>query len=73
MTEQVTLLEAKKDGEILVLLDGRRLYVNPGDIPTVCTWLPTTGLEITEGESDRMFSVTVRNTTNGEEIRARWV
>ena len=73
MMEQATLLEARKDGEILVLLDGRKLRVNAGDISKVCTWTPTTGLEINEGEGDTKFPVTVRNTGNGEEIGARWI
>ena len=72
MEESATLLEVKEDGDVLVLLDGRELQVNPGDIPTACLWLPTTELEITEDESDSMFSVTVRNKASGQEISAMW-
>lgn len=73
MNEKETLLEVEKDGEELVLLDGRRLMVNPGDIPTACVWLPTTELEITENNKEEMFSVTVRNIEDKEEIKAMWL
>jgi len=73
MKEEATLLEVEKDGEELVLLDGRRLMVNPGDIPTVCIWLPTTELEITENNNEGMFSVIIRNIGNNEEIKAMWL
>ena len=32
--EEVTLMEVQDDGEILVLLDGRRMQVSPADIST---------------------------------------
>jgi len=73
MKEEVTLLEAKKDGEELVLLDGRRLMVNPSDIPTACTWTPTAGLEITGTSDERMFPLKVRNVSNDIEIAAMWL
>lgn len=71
--EEATFLETKKDGEVLVLLDGRKLDVNPGDIPNVICWTPTAPVEISEDEvGDRVFNVIVRNTGNNEEIRGRW-
>lgn len=71
--EEATFLEAKKDGAVLVLLDGRRLNVNPGDISHVCCWSPTAALEISaEEEGGRFFNVIVRNKANDNEIRARW-
>ena len=73
MAEEVTLLENEKDGEELVLLDGRRLMVNPGDIPTACIWLPTAELEITENNNEGMFSVIIRNVADSEEINAMWL
>jgi len=73
MKEEATLLEVEKDGEELVLLDGRRLMVNPGDIPTACIWLPTAELEIVENDNERMFSVKIRNVGNNEEIHAMWL
>ena len=73
MKEEATLLEVEKDGEELVLLDGRRLMVNPGDIPTACIWLPTAELEIIENDDERMFSVKIRNVGNNEKIHALWL
>lgn len=68
--EEATFLESKKNGQRLVLLDGRKLSVNPGDISFVVCWTPTTRLEISEGEG--VFPVNVRNTTSDEVITARW-
>ena len=73
MKEEVTLLETEKDGEELVLLDGRKLMVNPGDIPTACTWTPTSGLEITDTNGEGMFSLKIRNINNNIEITAMWL
>ena len=46
--EEVTLTEVEEDGEVLVVMDGRRLHVNPGDIPTAVLWLPSSTLEVVE-------------------------
>ena len=73
MKEEATLLEVEKDGEELVLLDGRRLMVNPGDIPTACIWLPTTELEIAESNNEGMFSIVIHNVGDNEEINAMWL
>jgi hypothetical protein len=69
--EEVTFLEVKKGGEILVLLDGRKLWVNPGDMSYVLCWSPTAALEITKG--DDVFSLNVRNTVNDDVVRAKWM
>ncbi len=71
--EEAILLEVEEDGEILVLLDGRRLGVNPGDIPTSILWLRAVSLGISEDEEDRLFDLCVRNMDNDREIRARWL
>ena len=71
-TTEVGLLAVRKEGRILVLLDGRKLYVHPEDIAYVLDWSPTTKLQITRGDADSTFSVNVRNTTNLDEIKARW-
>ncbi len=68
--EEATFLEVKKGGQRLVLLDGRKLGVNPGDISFVVCWTPTTKLEISEG--DGFYAFNVRNTMNDEVIKARW-
>ena len=72
--EEATFLESKKDGNVLVLLDGRELDVNPGDSTYVCCWSPTAPLEISEelGSGANFFNVNVRNTGNDDKIRARW-
>lgn len=71
-TEEALFLELKKNGEVLVLLDGRKLWVNPGDISSVVCWSPTAKLEISEGGGG-VFSLNVRNTVNDDVIRARWM
>ena len=73
MSEKATLLEASEDGEILILLDGRELQVNPGDIPTTILWSPTTELEIAKHSGDAMYSLKVRNVSNDEEAFADWI
>jgi hypothetical protein len=70
--EKAVLLEVENTGEFLKLLDGRRLWVNPGDMPTACIWLPTTELEISERGSGA-FSVSVRNIEDDEVISAMWL
>lgn len=30
----------------LITFDGERYFINPGDLPTCCTWTPTAELEI---------------------------
>jgi len=72
MKEKETLLEVRKDGEILVLLDGRNLLVDPSNLPTSCLWLPTAYLEITENRDDSVFDVLVHNIEEDEQIRAMW-
>jgi hypothetical protein len=42
--EDVTLDKVEEDGEVLALMDGRRLLVNPGYISTAVLWLPTSTL-----------------------------
>ena len=74
--EEVTLIEVEEDGEILVLMDGRRLHVNPGDITTAILWLPTSTLEVSEkmSESDEggFFDLSVTLKGTDQHIHARW-
>jgi len=70
--EEVTLSKPTKGGEILVLLDGRRLNVNPGDIPTAILWPPTSILEVSDYTDGGSFNLTVTRQGTSEEIRARW-
>ncbi|OGP54457.1 MAG: hypothetical protein A2Y65_09760 [Deltaproteobacteria bacterium RBG_13_52_11] len=72
MTERETLIKIQDNGEILVLLDGRRLRVRPGDFPKSRSWLPMEELEISDDSSDPMFTVKIRNIEEREEILAMW-
>jgi hypothetical protein len=51
--EQATLIEVKDVEQTLVLMDGRELSVDPGDITTAILWLPTTLLEISDTDDNR--------------------
>jgi hypothetical protein len=70
--EEVTLIKSTKRGEILVLHDGRRLNVNPRDIPTAILWPPTSILEVSDYTVGGVFNLTVTRQGTSEEIRARW-
>ncbi len=64
-------LKGLNDGKILVLGDGSRWAVNPGDIPTCCTWTPTAPVEVKQtGETD-MFPYTIENRENDTSVLAR--
>jgi hypothetical protein len=71
--DQTSLSEVQEAGRFLVLLDGRQLEVNPGDIPTVATWYPTMNLTISMDHSDTMFPVIIRNMETDQEIKAMWI
>ena len=69
MTETAALLDVENDGEIVVLLDGRRFLVEPGDMPTACTWSPTASI-LLGSSRDRVFNVSMTNEASGETIIA---
>ena len=66
------LLEVNTDDDEgqLKMMDGSKWFVNPGDLPTVCTWIPTTPLKIKEIKDGLMFSSKLTNTTDNISIRA---
>jgi hypothetical protein len=72
--EEVTLGKVEEDGEVLALMDGRRLLVNPGDISTAVLWLPTSTLEVieTDEDEDGFCSLSIILEGTDQEIRARW-
>jgi hypothetical protein len=70
--ERETLIKIEHDGEILVLLDGRRLRVRHGDLPISRRWLPMEELEISDDSSDPMYTLKVRDIEEKEEILAMW-
>lgn len=44
--EEHMLIEVSDDCERLILDDGSQWSVQPGDMPTICTWLPTSDISI---------------------------
>jgi hypothetical protein len=70
--EAVTLMEVKNDGQTLVLIDGRELDVDPGDITTAILWLPTTLLEISDTDDNRFFNLSIKVQGTNQQIRANW-
>ena len=69
--EEVTLLEVKPHGRLL-LLDKRRLLVNPGDMSIAVCWSPTSLLEISDPKDGRFFNLRVTHPQTDQHIRARW-
>ena len=70
--EEATILEVADDGTSVVVADGRRLPVNPGDISIACLWLPTSTLEISDPEEGHFFNLWVKLQGTDQKIRARW-
>lgn len=55
------LMEVINDGEKIILMDGSEWFINPGDMPTVCTWIPTSELKISKTKSDDYFNYKITN------------
>ncbi len=72
-TKEATLfqLKATDRGQILVLLDGRRILVNPSCVTIVVCWHPPAAIEIAEG--DGVFAINVRNTLYDQVIQGQWI
>ena len=70
MGKRTTLLEdVLRDGEVLVLNDGRRfVVVGTGDATIASIWLPTARITLQRGEG-RIVRVT--NADTGETVMAR--
>jgi len=73
VTEREPLSGIQKDGELLVLLDGRRLRVRAADISISIRWLVLSDLEISDDADDPLYNLRVRNRENNEEIFAMWM
>ena len=56
----VMLNEVINDGEKISLMDGSIWQINPGDMPTVCTWIPTAEIEMSSND-DSTFDHTLTN------------
>lgn len=73
MAEREPLSGIQKNGELLVLLAGRRLRVRAADISISSKWLVLSELEISDDANDPLYNLRVRNTENNEEIFAMWM
>jgi hypothetical protein len=62
------LHEVINDGEKISLMDDSVWWINPGDIPTVCTWIPTAEIEISPSD-DSTFDHILTN--DGVSVKAR--
>jgi hypothetical protein len=69
---ETLLLEVDIDGEEyhLTLMDGSKWFVNPGDLPTIATWLPTANIKIEDSKDGTMFSYNLTNLNEDIAIRA---
>jgi len=73
VAEREPLSGIQKNGELLVLLAGRRLRVRAADISISSKWLVLSELEISDDANDPLYNLRVRNTENNEEIFAMWM
>jgi hypothetical protein len=73
VAEREPLSGIQQGGEILVLLNGRRLRVKPADIPIGSSWAVLSELEISDDAGDPLYNLRVRNTENNQEIFAMWM
>ena len=64
------LTEVLDDGEHIELMDGSRRLINPGDMPTVCTWIPTATIRIALVEPDAVFPYELTNLNIDATVRA---
>ena len=63
-------IDIENDEYHLSMMDGSKWFVNPGDLPTIATWLPTTLIQIVDTEDDSMFSFELTNLSENISIRA---
>ena len=72
MSKRVEMLnEIINDGEKISLMDGSIWLINPSDMPTVCTWIPTASIRIKRQNPDVMFSYELINENISVSVRAR--
>ena len=71
--EVITLRDVQRNGEILVLHDGRKSCISPSGASSASLWTPSTVLVISKDENNLTFSLNVRNTRNDVEISAMWM
>jgi len=63
------LNEVINDGQNVSLMDGSIWEINPGDMPTVCTWIPTAEIEVSASD-DSVFDHTLTNKSIGVSVTA---
>ena len=68
------ILEVDTDGEEyhLAFKDGSKWFVNPSDLPTIATWLPSTEVYFSNNNSS-VFNFNITNTKDDITIRAMLV
>ncbi len=71
MNKKMLLYEVINDGEKISLIDESEWLINPGDMPTVCTWIPTAEIEIEKIDDNSMFNYKLTNLETGESVKAR--
>ncbi|GAB6283327.1 MAG: hypothetical protein STSR0008_20890 [Ignavibacterium sp.] len=54
----------------LILMDGSKWFVNPADLPTIATWIPTTSIKIEDSRDDSIFSYKLTNLSEDISIYA---
>jgi hypothetical protein len=70
--EKVTLDDVGKDGDVLLLVDGRRLLVNPKDAAVTSIWERLAPLTLRERRGGRAaFGLTVTNEETGDTVAAK--
>lgn len=72
MKQKINMLnKIISDGEKISLTDGSMLLIDPSDMPTVCTWIPTATIRVVPGDESRMFSHRLINENINVSVCAR--
>jgi hypothetical protein len=71
---ETTLIEVDIDNHKfhLTMMDGSKWLVNPGDLPTVATWLPTSEVSFEPNDYDE-FDYNITNLSEGGSVKAMQV
>jgi len=66
------LMKVNSEGEKyhLTLMNGSKWFVNPGDLPTIATWIPTADIQIEDLNNNSMFSYKLTNLSEDISIYA---
>ncbi len=69
--KEYMLLEISDNGERLLLDDASEWFVNPGDIPTVFTWLPSATIKVELVDPDDFCPYKLTLLNENISVRAR--